>query len=611
MQHPMQPSQGATAPMGIQQMNMGQQQQQQPPMNQVSSGTNMQPALPQQTPSLPQMPPQKQNKVTPVAKPAGLDPVIILQERENRLSARIVHRIEELSSLPTTMAEDIRMKAQIELRALRLLNFQRQLRAEVLACTRRDTTLETAVNIKAYKRTKRQGLREARATEKLEKQQKLEAERRRRQKHQEYLTAVLQHGKELKEFHRNNQVSVLKYINNTLKIVYILILYCDFQAKIVRLNKAVLLYHANAEREQKKEQERIEKERMRRLMAEDEEGYRKLIDQKKDKRLAFLLQQTDEYIANLTEMVKQHKTEQRRKMREQRIKRKVQQRSDDPSSGPAPDARVSVMETATGNTLTGEDAPLASQLQAWLDAHPGWEEVIEDGDSEEDNHEEEGTTAAKKEGIKDEAALPEEVIPEIIQKAKAEDDEYKTDDGEKNYYSIAHTIHEKVTDQATILVNGRLKEYQIKGLEWLVSLYNNNLNGILADEMGLGKTIQTIALITYLMEAKKNHGPFLIIVPLSTLSNWSLEFEKWAPSVNVVCYKGSPVVRRIVQNQMRAVKFNVLLTTYEYVIKDKSVLAKLPFKYMIIDEGHRMKNHHCKLTQVMKEFTPIRVRILF
>lgn len=56
---------------------------------------------------------------------------------------------------------------------------------------------------------------------------------------------------------------------------------------------------------------------------------------------------------------------------------------------------------------------------------------------------------------------------------------------------------------------------QIKGLEWLVSLYNNNLNGILADEMGLGKTIQTIALITYLMEHKRLNGPYLIIVPLS------------------------------------------------------------------------------------------------
>jgi SWI/SNF-related matrix-associated actin-dependent regulator of chromatin subfamily A protein 2/4 len=78
-----------------------------------------------------------------------------------------------------------------------------------------------------------------------------------------------------------------------------------------------------------------------------------------------------------------------------------------------------------------------------------------------------------------------------------------------------------------------------------------------------------------------------------------LEFEKWSPSVVVVSYKGSPAGRRAIQSQMRSTKFNVLLTTYEYVIKDKGVLAKLPWKYMIIDEGHRMKNHHCKLTQVL------------
>jgi SWI/SNF-related matrix-associated actin-dependent regulator of chromatin subfamily A protein 2/4 len=241
----------------------------------------------------------KQNRVTTVPKPVGIDPVVILQERENRLASRIAARMEQLTVLPTNMSEELRIQAQIELRALRCLNFQRQLRSEIIACTRRDTTLETAVNVKAYKRTKRQGLREARATEKLEKQQKLEAERKRRQKHQEFLTSVLQHGKDFKEFHRNNQ------------------------AKLARLNKAVMNYHANAEREQKKEQERIEKERMRRLMAEDEEGYRKLIDQKKDKRLAFLLSQTDEYIANLTEMVKQHKLEQKRKQQEEEKRKKV------------------------------------------------------------------------------------------------------------------------------------------------------------------------------------------------------------------------------------------------------------------------------------------------
>lgn len=70
-------------------------------------------------------------------------------------------------------------------------------------------------------------------------------------------------------------------------------------------------------------------------------------------------------------------------------------------------------------------------------------------------------------------------------------------------------------------------------------------------------------------------------------------------TVQIIAYKGTPGARRTIQAQMRAAKFNVLLTTYEYIIKDKSVLSKVPFKYMIIDEGHRMKNHHCKLTQVL------------
>lgn len=537
-------------------------------------------------------------RFTSIAKPCGLDPIIMLQERENRMASRMALRIDELNNLPACMPEDIRMQAQIELRALRVLNFQRQLRSEIIQCTRRDTTLETAVNVKAYKRTKRQGLREARATEKLEKQQKLEAERKRRQKHQEFLAAVLQHGKDFKEYHRNNQ------------------------ARLGRINKAIMNYHANAEREQKKEQERIEKERMRRLMAEDEEGYRKLIDQKKDKRLAFLLSQTDEYIGNLTEMVKQHKVDQHKK-KEEDIRRKKKWKKELLQSGEfgmidescsAADLRVTVMDTNTGQRITGDEAPFLRDLQRWLDTHPGYEWVDTDSEADTDDDERTNNRVAANSSVNnsnnnindnnndniDDDTNPNKKL--LLEKAKdmikkVEDDEYRTE--EQTYYSIAHTVHESVTEQASILVNGQLKEYQIKGLEWLVSLYNNNLNGILADEMGLGKTIQTIGLITYLMERKKVNGPFLVIVPLSTLSNWVLEFEKWAPSVCIVSYKGSPAGRRSIQNQMRSTKFNVLLTTYEYVIKDKSVLAKLQWKYMIIDEGHRMKNHHCKLTQVL------------
>ncbi|KFP28269.1 Transcription activator BRG1, partial [Colius striatus] len=87
-----------------------------------------------------------------------------------------------------------------------------------------------------------------------------------------------------------------------------------------------------------------------------------------------------------------------------------------------------------------------------------------------------------------------------------------------------------------------------------------------------------------------------------TLSNWAYEFDKWAPSVVKVSYKASTNLlapRRAFVPQLRSGKFNVLLTTYEYIIKDKHILAKIRWKYMIVDEGHRMKNHHCKLTQVL------------
>lgn len=108
----------------------------------------------------------------------------------------------------------------------------------------------------------------------------------------------------------------------------------------------------------------------------------------------------------------------------------------------------------------------------------------------------------------------------------------------KIYYKITHSVQEEITEQPTMMKGGTLKSYQMKGLNWMISLYNNNLNGILADEMGLGKTIQTISLFAYLIEHKNNEGPFLIVVPLTTINNWMSELEKWAPGIHVITYKG-------------------------------------------------------------------------
>lgn len=167
------------------------------------------------------------------------------------------------------------------------------------------------------------------------------------------------------------------------------------------------------------------------------------------------------------------------------------------------------------------------------------------------------------------------------------------------YYTVTHAVNEEVY-QPDIMVHGKLKPYQVEGLKWMISLYNNNLNGILADEMGLGKTIQTIALITYLVEAKKNPGPFLIIVPLSTLGNWVRELNLWAPSIVKVVYRGDKNKRRNIQlTQMAGTRYNVLLTTYEFVVRDQTVLSRVQWKYIVIDEGHRMKNANCKLAMTL------------
>uniref|UniRef100_H2YVT1 Transcription activator BRG1 n=1 Tax=Ciona savignyi TaxID=51511 RepID=H2YVT1_CIOSA len=537
-------------------------------------------AQPPDLASLLQMPP-KTNKITPLKKPEGIDPNLILLQRENRIEARIAQRINELQNIPANIPDDLRVRATIELKALRMLGFQKQLRQEVLGAMRRDTTLETALNAKAYKRVKRQTLREARLTEKLEKAQKLEADKRKKQKHHDFLQSVLQHAKDFKEFHRNGL------------------------AKTNKIHKAILMYHANTEREQRKEEERIEKERMRRLMAEDEEGYRKLIDEKKDRRLAYLLKQTDEYIRNIVKLVKEHKLALAKKKGKRKSKKSevcmwdweggsdcfITINASKQEENKDVDRHVAVKNTETGEVLEGEKAPKFSNLDAWLDMHPNFE-VAPRVESDDEEEEEEPPK-------EEEAKKVEEVVEENIDITKVEiDDEYTTYDS-STYYAVAHNINETITEQCSMLKNGKLKAYQLKGLEWLVSLYNNNLNGILADEMGLGKTIQTIALITYLIEMKQDNGPFLIIVPLSTLSNWCLELEKWAPGVVKIAYKGSPQIRKNLAPIMRGGRFHVVLTTYEYVIKDKHVLSKIRWKYQIVDEGHRMKNHHCKLTQVL------------
>lgn len=158
---------------------------------------------------------------------------------------------------------------------------------------------------------------------------------------------------------------------------------------------------------------------------------------------------------------------------------------------------------------------------------------------------------------------------------------------------------------------GELRDYQLTGVNWMAYLWCNNNNGILADEMGLGKTVQSISFLSYLFHTMQIYGPFLVVVPLSTISSWQKEFERWAPDMNVVVYSGDSVSRGTIRefefllptkSKEKKYKFNVLLTTYELIIKDRQYLGEVRWTYLAVDEAHRLKNRDSQLHEILKDF---------
>ncbi|KAJ7630412.1 SNF2-family ATP dependent chromatin remodeling factor snf21 [Roridomyces roridus] len=479
-----------------------------------------------------------QRLMIPTIMPTGLDARAIIEERDRFVEARMQQRIRELESLPSTMGEggfetgldsqDIvkrekenstdvpkpdpsapalisntshgKIRALIELKSLQLLDKQRALRASVAQTLTHGTLLP--LNRPDFRRVRKPSLRDARLTEQLERKQRIDRERRAKSKHVEQLEVIVDHGRQVITANRMAQ------------------------DRIARLGRSVLNFHQYTEKEEQKRMERIAKERIKALKADDEEAYMALVDNVKDTRITHLLRQTDSYLDSLAQAVASQQKE-----------------------NGGMDMRF---ETETGPAT-----------EATFGAKVATDDVV-----------------------------------------------HETSSGKVDYYAVAHRISEKVSKQPSLLIGGTLKEYQLKGLQWMVSLFNNNLNGILADEMGLGKTIQTISLITFLIESKRLLGPYLVIVPLSTMTNWSGEFAKWAPGVKVVAYKGNPAQRRALQGDLRPGAFQVLLTTYEYIIKDRPILCKMRWLHMIIDEGHRMKNTQSKLTMTLTTYYHSRYRLL-
>lgn len=170
--------------------------------------------------------------------------------------------------------------------------------------------------------------------------------------------------------------------------------------------------------------------------------------------------------------------------------------------------------------------------------------------------------------------------------------------------------YKPLEEQPDYIKFGKLRSFQLHGLNFLAHNWVRGTNVILADEMGLGKTVQTVSFMNWLKHDRRQQGPFLCVVPLSTMPAWADTFNNWTPDINYVIYTGGTESRRIIQDHEllvdgnpKKVKFNVLVTTYEYVLLDWQFLSEIKWQFLAVDEAHRLKNRESQLYEKLLKFS--------
>jgi len=169
-------------------------------------------------------------------------------------------------------------------------------------------------------------------------------------------------------------------------------------------------------------------------------------------------------------------------------------------------------------------------------------------------------------------------------------------DIDQNLKSLFATLKEYPPITLPTNLQAKLRPYQELGFRWLIQNINIGFGSILADDMGLGKTIQVITTILHF----KNQGlltenPVLVIAPTSLLSNWQKEIERFAPELNLHIYHGN--------NRELATQFDILLTSYGLVRRDKKQLNKISWFLLVIDEAQNIKNPATEQTRAIKTIT--------
>lgn len=158
--------------------------------------------------------------------------------------------------------------------------------------------------------------------------------------------------------------------------------------------------------------------------------------------------------------------------------------------------------------------------------------------------------------------------------------------------------------ESPAFIRGQMRDYQVAGLNWLISLYENGINGILADEMGLGKTLQAISILGYLRKHRNITGPHAIIVPLSTVENWKREFNRFLPEIRVLhghCHGSKAQLRETLTSPHR--NWDVVITPYHFFVSEHTYFNKLQYQYIVLDEAQRCKNENSQLSKTLRRTT--------
>lgn len=330
----------------------------------------------------------------------------------------------------------------------------------------------------------------------------------------------------------------------------------DLQARAKRVMRDMMSFWKRNEREERDLRKAAEKQELEN--ARKQEADREAARQKR--KLNFLISQTELYSHFIGKKIKTHE---------------VERSTDNPdlaTEGTAPDPNsMDVDEGGTdGQSTTGKVTKF-------------------DNLTFEEEDEEKLQAIAR--------ANAQHALAEAQQKARDFNKEAELDEeGEMNFQNP--TGMGEVEIEQPKLLNAQLKEYQLKGLNWLANLYDQGINGILADEMGLGKTVQSISVMAYLAEKYDIWGPFLVVAPASTLHNWEQEIRKFLPEFKILPYWGTAADRKTLRKfwdrkhntYKKDASFHVMVTSYQLVVSDVSYFQKMRWQYMILDEAQAIKS---------------------